>query len=94
VTEYRQIGRSIFTSPVTGTIKARRSWRWTAGQRRSMAMFFYARVSTVEQELAHQLAQARAAGFDVDADRVVADQPYQPYATHPASPQHLVERQS
>jgi putative DNA-invertase from lambdoid prophage Rac len=38
-----------------------------------MTTFLYARVSTAEQEPSHQLAQARAAGFDVDADHVVVD---------------------
>lgn len=36
-----------------------------------MATIFYARVSTVEQNLEHQQAQAEAAGFKID--RVVAD---------------------
>jgi len=36
-----------------------------------MATIFYARVSTVEQNLEHQQAQAAAAGFRID--RVIAD---------------------
>lgn len=38
-----------------------------------MPTFLYARALAHQQELSHQLAQARAAGFDVDADHVVAD---------------------
>lgn len=38
-----------------------------------MTTFLYARVSTVEQTLDHQLAQARAAGFTIDDEHVVAD---------------------
>jgi DNA invertase Pin-like site-specific DNA recombinase len=38
-----------------------------------MSTFLYCRVSTAEQTLAHQLTQARAAGFDIDDDNVVAD---------------------
>src|ERR1700748_3131197 len=36
-----------------------------------MATIFYARVSTVEQNIDHQLSQARAAGFVIDD--VIAD---------------------
>jgi DNA invertase Pin-like site-specific DNA recombinase len=38
-----------------------------------MATFLYARVSTAEQTLDHQLTQARQAGFVIDADNVIAD---------------------
>jgi putative DNA-invertase from lambdoid prophage Rac len=36
-----------------------------------LATIFYARVSTVDQNIEHQQAQAEAAGFKID--RVVAD---------------------
>jgi putative DNA-invertase from lambdoid prophage Rac len=35
--------------------------------------YLYARVSTADQTLDHQLTQARAAGFDIAADHVIAD---------------------
>lgn len=38
-----------------------------------MTTFLYARVSTSEQTLAHQLTQAREAGFSIDDDHVIAD---------------------
>lgn len=38
-----------------------------------MATFFYARVSTADQTLAHQVSQARAAGFEFEADDVIED---------------------
>lgn len=38
-----------------------------------MATVLYARVSTAEQTLEHQIAQARAAGFDIADDDVIAD---------------------
>lgn len=38
-----------------------------------MTTFLYCRVSTAEQTLAHQLTQARQAGFDIDDDHVIAD---------------------
>lgn len=38
-----------------------------------MTIFLYARVSTSEQTLDHQLTQAREAGFSIEDDRVVAD---------------------
>ena len=38
-----------------------------------MTTFLYARVSTSEQTLAHQLTQARKAGFSIDDDHVIAD---------------------
>jgi putative DNA-invertase from lambdoid prophage Rac len=38
-----------------------------------MATIFYGRVSTIEQTSAHQLAQARAAGFEIDDDNAVFD---------------------
>jgi putative DNA-invertase from lambdoid prophage Rac len=38
-----------------------------------MKAFLYARVSTSDQTLDHQLTQARAAGFDIDDDHVIAD---------------------
>lgn len=38
-----------------------------------MTTFLYARVSTSEQTLAHQLTQAREAGFAIDNDCVIAD---------------------
>jgi putative DNA-invertase from lambdoid prophage Rac len=47
---------------------------WTGSQRSSgapMATILYARVSTAEQTIDHQLAHARAAGFTID--EVVAD---------------------
>jgi putative DNA-invertase from lambdoid prophage Rac len=36
--------------------------------------FLYARVSTSDQTAAHQLEQARAAGFDIDEDNVIKDE--------------------
>jgi hypothetical protein len=36
--------------------------------------FSYARVSTSDQTAAHQLQQARAAGFDIDEDNVIKDE--------------------
>jgi DNA invertase Pin-like site-specific DNA recombinase len=36
--------------------------------------FLYARVSTSDQTAAHQLQQARAAGFDIDEDNVIKDE--------------------
>lgn len=39
-----------------------------------MAMFFYARVSTLEQTLEHQVTQARQAGFVIDDECVVCDE--------------------
>lgn len=36
--------------------------------------FLYARVSTSDQTAAHQLQQARAAGFDIDEDNVISDE--------------------
>jgi putative DNA-invertase from lambdoid prophage Rac len=38
-----------------------------------MTIFLYARVSTLDQTLDHQLTQAREAGFSIDDDHVVAD---------------------
>jgi putative DNA-invertase from lambdoid prophage Rac len=38
-----------------------------------MTTFLYARVSTAEQTLAHQLIQAREAGFTIEDDHVIAD---------------------
>jgi putative DNA-invertase from lambdoid prophage Rac len=38
-----------------------------------MTTFLYARVSTSEQTLAHQLTQAREAGFSIEDDHVIAD---------------------
>lgn len=38
-----------------------------------MTTFLYARVSTADQTLSHQLTQARAAGFEIEDDNVVAD---------------------
>jgi DNA invertase Pin-like site-specific DNA recombinase len=38
-----------------------------------MSTFLYARVSTADQTLAHQLTQARAAGFSIEEDHVIAD---------------------
>ncbi|MBB4376482.1 recombinase family protein [Bradyrhizobium sp. SBR1B] len=38
-----------------------------------MTTFLYARVSTAEQTLDHQLTQAREAGFAIDDDHVIAD---------------------
>jgi putative DNA-invertase from lambdoid prophage Rac len=38
-----------------------------------MTTFLYARVSTSEQTLAHQLTQAREAGFAIEDDCVIAD---------------------
>jgi DNA invertase Pin-like site-specific DNA recombinase len=38
-----------------------------------MTTFLYARVSTSEQTLDHQLTQARAAGYAIDDDHVIAD---------------------
>lgn len=38
-----------------------------------MATVLYARVSTAEQTLEHQIAQARVAGFDIADDDVIAD---------------------
>lgn len=38
-----------------------------------MTTVLYARVSTVEQTLEHQIAQARSAGFDIADDDVIAD---------------------
>jgi hypothetical protein len=35
--------------------------------------FLYARVSTSDQTAAHQIQQARAAGFDIDEDNVIKD---------------------
>jgi putative DNA-invertase from lambdoid prophage Rac len=35
--------------------------------------FLYARVSTADQTLAHQLTQARQAGFEIEDDAVIAD---------------------
>jgi hypothetical protein len=43
----------------------------------------YARISTAEQETAHKLARVRAAGFDVDADHVVADHGVSPGCAAP-----------
>jgi putative DNA-invertase from lambdoid prophage Rac len=36
--------------------------------------FLYARVSTSDQTAAHQLEQARAAGFDITEDNVIKDE--------------------
>ena len=36
--------------------------------------FIYARVSTSDQTAAHQLEQARAAGFQIDDDNVIQDE--------------------
>ena len=38
-----------------------------------MTTFLYARVSTSDQTLAHQLTQAREAGFSIEDDHVIAD---------------------
>src|SRR5262245_33381820 len=38
-----------------------------------MTTFLYARVSTSEQTLDHQLTQARQAGYVIDDDAVIAD---------------------
>lgn len=38
-----------------------------------MTTYLYARVSTSDQTIAHQLTQARAAGFDIEDDNVVSD---------------------
>ena len=38
-----------------------------------MKTFLYARVFTADQTIDHQLAQARAAGFDIDDGAVIAD---------------------
>ena len=38
-----------------------------------MTMFLYARVSTSDQTLDHQLTQARSAGFSIEDDHVIAD---------------------
>jgi putative DNA-invertase from lambdoid prophage Rac len=38
-----------------------------------MTTFLYARVSTADQTLAHQLTQAREAGFAIEDDHVIAD---------------------
>jgi hypothetical protein len=39
-----------------------------------IVQFLYARVSTSDQTAAHQLQQARAAGFDIDEDNVIKDE--------------------
>jgi DNA invertase Pin-like site-specific DNA recombinase len=39
-----------------------------------MMQFLYARVSTSDQTVAHQLEQARAAGFAIDDDSVIKDE--------------------
>ncbi|ANK95665.1 resolvase/recombinase protein [Rhizobium sp. N621] len=41
------------------------------GSENPMPLIFYARVSTAEQNLDHQIAQARAAGFEID--EIIAD---------------------
>jgi putative DNA-invertase from lambdoid prophage Rac len=38
-----------------------------------MTIFLYARVSTSDQTLGHQLTQAREAGFEIEDDHVIAD---------------------
>lgn len=38
-----------------------------------MATIFYGRVSTIEQTSAHQITQARAAGFEIDDENAVFD---------------------
>jgi DNA invertase Pin-like site-specific DNA recombinase len=38
-----------------------------------MTIFLYARVSTAEQTLDHQLTQAREAGFHIEGEHVIAD---------------------
>jgi putative DNA-invertase from lambdoid prophage Rac len=38
-----------------------------------MTTFLYARVSTTDQNLDHQLTQARQAGFEIEDDAVIAD---------------------